>query len=508
MSSIVLNAATQSPMVRTLARVPNKEGSFTVGVPDNIPPVQREVFPVNAATTGFQTLSSSTQNRIAVPETGHLDTIDLKFTVQFPQVAAESNMFAPGASMFAYELWDRVELTSHNRVIETLYSTEVVARIMRKGGDCLRREQDRARLIVDNALEEQVETSRGQAVLGVPDGERRTMYARLPFSCLESPDRNFDTRFCENLELKIHYRNPNEIINCKDDTANTGVNNVTDGSPISLSVAVEAQMAFRTFHDLTEANIRDANFVKDNATAILAMDTVRQIYNPPTSTENQWVIDLSSNVYCKELLIAVVREKADAPMVGGSADATVISKGLPGETGHKFYRYSGDSKIVPYLVSQESGDVLPCLNKIELLAQGRVLYEATLRENQIVHQRDFQLMTPDNHQPYTSGLTSTSTRNGFIRIKNCLSDSELYNSGGIALQSVNNPQLRLTFDSNVNSGTRTEKFDATAESFVSNGGASTISLNARKYQCHVFYRHYQMIRIDSNTGGVSRSMDV
>ncbi len=462
-----------------------------------------------------------------------------------------------------------VTLSTHNRVIQTLYPMETLARIYRMPTDQKRRFLSMIRPHITASPSSvgantwsftneggEVNLIGGTVNTGVtwlrPAGTSgasgsafntyRTFDCYFPcfFSFFEDPSMNLDSRFVENLEIDVLVNNYDQIYAPEDlgaNIANLGTPTVasaagTNGTNLVIAsrssraplvrydgwhssefrqrvkvvntttVAVTALCYYHNFHDSTSQAIRDSNFKPNVPANVLGYNTYSE--NAVLLTAAQVVqgatinVNLSCNNLTQEIIFLVRRRQRN------------IAANLQ-QTHQAFEDFS---------------TTLP-IQSVTLTGSGQQLYSATGAECLLTDQWDYPLSSvetgsaitndsglyADNHASYYA--QSKPTCDGFFayRIPFSFSTDRTYNSGSVALQTINNPVLSIQFfpihgwvinDDNLAS--KLPSIFNLSENMGINSTVQTVFDN--DFQLEVYENYWQLIRIDSNTGAVTKSLDL
>ena len=452
-----------------------------------------------------------------------------------------------------------VTLSTHNRVIQTIYPMETLARIYRMPTDQKKRYLSMIRphitaspsSVAQNSISLGSNTAIGGTVTtGVTYlrsttaafGTYRSFDCYFPclFSFFEDPSMNLDTRFVENLEIDCLLNSAANIYAPEDlganagnlgtpaalaatDTMGTNLSGIRKYSRAPLvtfdgwktsefrqrasvintsSITVTALCYYHNFHDSTSQAIRDSNFKPNVPANVLGYNTYAE--NPvllPASTVVQGgsvSINLSCNNLTQEITFLVRRRQKN-----------IVTN--PIQTHQAFEDFS---------------TTLP-IKSITLTGSGQQLYSGTGAECLILDQWDYPLSSVETGSAITndSGLYADNHASGFAqskptcdgffayRIPFSFSADRTYNSGSIALQTINNPVLTITFfdihgwviqDDNLAS--KLPSVLNLDENYGPNSGKQTVFDN--DFQIEIYENYWQLIRIDSNTGAVTKSLDL
>lgn len=436
---------------------------------------------------------------------------------------------------FAANIAERIQLSTHNRPIQTIFPQELYTRIQKlepaERARCLK--MMKTRVSKSGYLEDNA-GSQGHA------GEKVT-YLPLFLSSTENPSLNFDTRFVEQLDIDVFTRDIKDVFSASDVIAqNTNPNNLyqwvslfrttifggdygTVGAakpataqaftPVTAATAiltdlgkvkaitaasasyetynaltprsyvidlrsyqsvpannikVEALLYFHNFHDTTAQAIRDANFKPGTPASLLSYNTyletpVALTLSQLQNTEKVNILLTSNNLVFGTSFF--IRRRASVPKKSNKRD-----------------HYMQTLRV----------------KSVTLTASGQQIYSSVLDESQITDPFDYDLASGKVGRKYNNSLISQSiddpyTGESFYHymIPYGFSSDMTYNSGSIAFQTLNNPVLTLEVD-------------------VGKDASQPIDVvvNDKEFEVVVFHNYWQMIRIDSNTGSITRSLDL
>lgn len=460
----------------------------------------------------------------------------------------------------------QVTLSTHNRVIQTLYPMETLARIYRMPVDQKKRYLAMIRphitaspsSVGQNSLVFGSNTSiSGPVTTGVSYlrptatafGTYRTFDCYFPclFSFFEDPSMNLDSRFVENLEVDCLLAPASSIYAAEDlgaNASNAGTpaasfvpgNTPTPNDSLGTSLAgirknsraplvafdgwhtsefrqrkavidvnnvtVSALCYYHNFHDSTSQGIRDANFKPNVPANVLGYNTYRENPVPiPASTIVQGgtvSINLSCNNLCSEIVFLVRRVQ----------------------------RNIASNPIQTHQAFEDYTTTLP-IKSITLTGSGQQLYSGTGAECLILDQWDYPLASVETGSSLTndSGLYADNHVSGFAqskptcdgffayRIPFSFSADRTYNSGSVALQTINNPVLTISFfdlhgwviqDDNL--AAKLPSVFNLDDNYGTNCGKQTVFDN--DFNIEIYENYWQLIRIDSNTGAITKSLDL
>jgi hypothetical protein len=437
------------------------------------------------------------------------------------------SQYYPG---FAANVAERVTLSTHNKPIQTIFPQETFARIQRMS------QSERYRYLkMMEPIVSQQGTCNGTDT--AKNGEK-VFYLPLFLSSTENCSYNFDTRFVEQLDIDVNVNAMDGVYVSTDIQKQEGVQNAIVGvsnwigqyrdavfafgwtrsgtatasavttasgsvlyaleftgaatvypesfkvysnySPRNYAlwlrtfdqvpanyVRVQALTFFHNFHDATAQAIRDSNFKPETPANLLQYNTYTETERLLTATELQRTQTIHIPITTNNLVFGttvMVRRRS----LGTSA----------GKRDHYF-------------------QTLP-LQSLVLTASGQQIYQSVLDENVLTDCWDFDLATGKVGRKYNNAVSIQSRVDPltgdtfyFYYIPYSFSSDMTYNSGSIAFQTLNNPILSLTVDV----GDKASKpFDLIPQD--------------NEWTIQVFHNYFNMLRIDSNTGAITRSLDL
>ena len=363
---------------------------------------------------------------------------------------------------------ERIELSTHNRPIQTIYPLQTVMQIHRMSTDDKERYLSMLRPVLEDS------PSNTPRVIGVGGYGReavdshstdRVWYCYFPLflSFFEEPSRNLDTRFVESLEIDVTVRKDTDIFfffflgdraaeldgtakrNYGGILSNRGLHRIFGGAldtirhrrlarVVSTQITVQLINYYYNFHDSTSQAIRDANFKPNVPLNLLTYNTYAE--NPVNLTadtlRNGGTINI--NLTCNNLI-----------------------QGISFMVRRRAYLATDDRK---YQVTafQDLLTTLP-IKRVTLSGSGQQLYTATGHECLMIDQFDYPLSSMKSGKNYTntSALYADNMASSTVHNKQQtdhffayyipfgFSQDKTYQSGSVAMQTINNPTLSIEF---------------------------------------------------------------
>lgn len=449
---------------------------------------------------------------------------------------------------FSANIAERVILSTHNRPIQTIFPQESLLRTHRTPTE------DRTRYLAMMKPKVTVQ-GRGKAYGLQAQPGQKTIYFPLFLSSTENPSLNFDTRFVEQLDLDV-YTNPMSTVYHQGDV--TRLCTVNGGVPLLETFVASISSGVWSFDYVAPASTSPQT--AQSATLSAYVTTTSQILsdmsvigfaNANTATSATAAasylsyLQNSPGMYClwmrsyTPVPANYIRVEALA-MYHNFHDATAKairdSNYKPGEPSNllmynTYYEQpiqvtannirNGDTLIVPlatnnlifgisFMIRRYFGDAtksrqaldhymqtLP-VRQVVLTGSGQQLYNAKFDECALTDVWDYDLATASKGRKYDNGVMIQSRlcdQSGdvffFYYIPLSFSSNMTYNSGSMAMQTINNPQLVISLDTGA---LATSPFNVLARD--------------NEWQIQVWENYWNMIRIDSSTGAITKSLDI
>ena len=534
---VTINSQVQSPLVRTLESVSTKAGSFTHNIPDNIPPLSMTKVRVQPYTMPGSWATADQKVEFQIPQCGYLHKAVLKFKYAkaatptagaggpaappAANTATVSGMRFPLVNHCAYATVDRMQLASRNRAIEHLFGTDLWIRALNSDAG------NRSRLL-NMSQPRAIYTSGDETRLSEPgragDGgdaqpfywnlleyghtpdsagnhavsDQAVAYLDVPLSSFESLAHSYNTRFVEPLVLQTWINPPTQYnvvpaANAADPTRCANLN------------GVELICYFINYHDVTDQDIRNADFNPEVPAVVMQHDCYLEqefdIINSGVKvgqgdlTNAGYIVNCSIRLRANQLAYAVgVAVVNNAPSVEGYDYLCQVP--LAGAAHTDCYNNAAN------VLAARRNDYLPKIMGMSLTGSGQTLYESVDFENELCDRFAYNLSTLEpkatgpisdvSTTPVISPLDRSFTATtGLIHFG--LSNNKTYNSGAIGLQTITNPTLNVTV--------------ALPNDFAGWGTYADAAHGRPTPMLHVYVYHHALVQIDSGTGAITRSID-
>lgn len=450
------------------------------------------------------------------------------------------SQYYPG---FTANLADRIVLSTHNRPIQTIFPQEVFGRVQRMPA------HDRYRYL--KMMKPRVSK---QGTCGTQAGEK-IMYQPVLLHSTENPSFNLDTRFVEQLDLDVYVNNLTDIYNASDLAVSA------NAAPLSFATWVEkyrsALFYFEWRHSLSGGNTIEGPIARGSVTASASGWTISSSNTTATlealeiskvATVNPTAFDAYS-VWSPPSYVIGLRTCQNVPadyikveallyyhnFHDATAQAIRDSNFKPGEPASvlAYNTYAESEMIVKVADLQQTNTInipitsnnlifgtyfvikrrrtnlkygnkrdhmmqtLP-IKRITLTASGQQIYTSANDELALTDTWDYDLATGKVGRKYLNSVLIQS-RDDLISgetfylyyIPFSFSSDMTYNSGSLAFQTLNNPMLSIE----INVGaTATQPFDIIAQE--------------GEWSIRVYHNYWNMLRIDSNTGSITKSLDL
>lgn len=422
-----------------------------------------------------------------------------------------------------------ITLTTHNRPIQTIYPIESLARIYRMPWDVKKRY---LAMIRPHITASPGTTAQGSGV-GRTEADAYgtnkswTCYFPCFFSFFEDTSMNLDTRFVENLEVDVKIRTELEIydsneiglgpatstiVSNPDNYALNGsdhivsaifntLNFVSTERVVPTTFTLEAIAYYHNFHDTTSQAIRDANYKPNVPANLLTYNTYAE--NPVFLSSSTVLGGGSVNVSlsCNNLAFGIT---------------VIVRRRIYPQLYSAYQRFVDNTQTLP-------------IKQITLTGSGQQLYKATGAEALLVDSWDHPLSSMKNGcgLTNTTGLYGDNHQAMYVQSKDKsetffayyipfgFSQDMTYNSGSLALQTINNPVLTIELFplegwvlNDENMAQYLTPFCNRNTLFQERAENNPVRPSDNEFEIIVYENFWQMTRIDSNTGSITKSLDL
>ena len=317
----------------------------------------------------------------------------------------------------------------------------------------------------------------------------------VPLSSLKSLPKNYQTRFVEDMEIEVKMK---ELAR--------GFNEFTAGEDLTKHHKVELVLIYHNWHDNIENTIRNSNYKRGVPASVYSTNWVRAAVTAKvTSATGTLTIPITSRNLVTEMVVVARAKKTGTALSGVNALA---------------YRKSD------YTLFQNREFVYD----LELVGSGKSIWSATNKELMGPDSADYDLVERrasggdcaygGGSNLYGSGNAKNSTGAVYthsgvaadVLMKHPGGDlthggvdysfgdnmaimrfgfqtTDEFYSGGIALQTISNPTIKIT--------PRNISNTINGDNFLTMG-----------VEFDVYVKHANLVRIDSDTGAVTRTLDV
>ena len=458
----------QSPLVRTLQSIPTNSANFVHGIPDNTPPFSKQTVNVEAYQGAGVNLSGVF--RFKIPQRGHMNALLLKYRMIGNKSFDDKTLTHLVDSPFTFGNGiEKIELRAKTDIIETIYATSLPfeALSMVKG-----EQMSKSTLQglsgyrgADIATVGILDPPRYQYPLigdvtnprsNVGDNVVQDFLIPVPLSSTFYLKDNFQTRLMEDLELHVHMR-PSPI--------QVKAAFLADDAPLAqlnkheLSLSVD----YINFHENVEEVIRNENF-KPNIPAVLLQSDREHFRAKYESTTTAGTVD--THTYSVDL----------------NTDALVSDIFISG-------RVHPESSLYEAYESLDR-----CGISFELRSGGETILSGLKAEFDGIMSRNYTTVT---RQYQNEGVLPLRYSNAGTHIRLSLNNTDEFFDGGISFQSLQNPKLVIVV----------KEVDTSLG--VDEGALETENLGDKPhlFEFDVVLKRKVMLRIDGNTGKISKSLE-
>lgn len=466
----------QSPLVRTLQSIPTNSSNFVHGIPDNTPPFSKSSITIQPYAGNAANLNSVFKFKI--PQGGHLNRALLRYRMIGNRDDGNDVLQHNGDTPFAFGNGIvKIELRARTDIVETIYPTSLPFESLSQ----VQGEQMGKNVLIGCAGYKGIDgigvsaavlsppryqvTLNGQSTNAFTDnGENmiQDFLIPIPFSSTFYMKDNFQTRLLEDLEVLVYTR-PSVI-------QVAGGNSRTPYPAEFLPTnrhELELRADFINFHENVEEVIRNENFKPNVPAALLQNDRLNfRAKHVSTSTSG----DIATLVYEAELTCdALATDLYIAPMVH------------PASNIYEHYHLLERVGVNFELKSQTD----------TIISGSKAEFDGILSQNYSTVTRQFQ----------NEGVLPLRWASSGTHIRLGLNNTDEFFDGGISFQSLNNPKLIITVTTDT-----TADFNLEVDE---DGDQANVALadNPTLLEFDVVLKRKVMLRIDGNTGKISKSLE-
>lgn len=471
---IAIQSQIQSPLVRTLQSIPTNSANFVHGIPDNTPPFSKSTVRVDPYDGDPNKLKE--RFRFKIPQGGHLNRVVLNYRMIGHKSVGSTVLEHEVDTPFNFGNGiEKIELRARTDVIETIYPASLPFEALSTSSG----EQMGKNLL--QGLAGYSGSSSNGSIIHVPPryttptlGNRVVPYSSVgdlvvqdfivpvPLSSTFYLKDNFQTRLLEDLELVVYTRvSPTQAT--ADYTLHPTQLPLIDRQELSLT------LDFINFHENVEEVIRNENFKPNVPAALLQSD--REHFKAKWESSS-----ISGNVES-------VKYSVDLNTDALVTDIFVAPRAHPSDQ-----RYDAYTSLV-------AGSL-----HFELVSGGNTILSGFKQEFDGVLGMNYSTVT---RQYQNEGVFPLRWSRCGTHIRLGLNHTDEFFDGGISFQSLQNPKLIITMGQVVGS-------EASVRTDVGVGSKFTrldTEANQKLVEFDVVLKRKVMLRIDGNTGKISKSLE-
>jgi hypothetical protein len=522
-----INSLVQSPLVRSLNTVPSRMSSFAYGVRDNVPPFSfaKEVVDQSGGAqalgwdpTAVTVPSTNLNFDFRIPESGLLDRMYLRVrvfsthcvnvTVQprrpllpVSNAATASTKITRDAmsnSMNFASILETVTLqTTGNKVIQTLYPAAIAAEVQKMPSaqrefwlQCLNGFAAGQGALASPLIPiapmttlynpyAEYGAAAGNASSAVAPNQHmvKDFLIPLPFSVMDQLKDNFQTRFVDDLTVQVKFRE------------SRGVTSVIPVPPQTIggTPGFRASLVciFHNFHDVIENSIRDQNFKRGFPASVYSHNYLSDVTS--SFSGKKLTVRIGSKNLISEMYFALRRQSNDA-------NNTVHTYALPPNDGtvgpFRFTLYGSGRQLWQAYSWELNGPDTADYQLADSHAYGEDLAHAQLARIETGRSVLLDAAGSGVVAGTSASVPMDRVTLGFPHLYSVRFGFQAHDNfytGGLALQTISNPYVEIE-----NLGSSADMWDTGAD----------------KYTMDVILKSCQMLRIDSDTGVITTSLDV
>ncbi len=526
--NVIINSAMQSPLTRAMASVPTDGTPLVHNVPDNLPPVDFttvEVNPSNAQPGPVGgTFAWGQKLNFDLPQFGSILRLILRISIVLPNPTvlggSAAGTWVGDPFFMGCHMVDHVDLTTRNREVQRLYGASVCAE-MEANRDVRERWAGILRTsagVPGDTVTADVFSSQHADTTIFVDEKNNPGHIDLYFPCLlnmlDRTSLSPNTRFLETMQAQVQLAS-----SLTDFLGVTPSGALAGGDTLQTLLAAGAKgdswanasmyVSYYNFHDLTSKFIRDKNFVQDTPATLLLTDSIMEAPTALPTTNIRTAQYLAAATANKIPFTHDIRSKNLVHsfdfFVGASSSMpnTQAAIGRPHlrrftASGHQLYdfQFSGTGQRI-YEGSQRRMDYSdPRSLRMSSQNSGEFQWEGTSSQNATAATRGSNFKsTPFN------AMISPEIK--YHRIQMGFNQSHEYMSGVVALQTL----TAATMTGNILDVSVVD-MSAIVANEGGDAGQTNDPVETANLSFFLICNFWQLVRIDSQTGVLSKNLNV
>jgi len=472
---VSIQSQIKSPLCRALQSIPTNSNNFLPGIPDNTPPFSKTSITIEPSVD-----TSANLNGVQVfklPQNGRLSNVYLRYRMIGHKSDSQDTLRHDADNVFSFGHGiESIQLRTHNNVIQSIPA----AAIPFENVSVCRSEQELKHTLQGLAGYEGNDASNifGPPRLNVPAFNPDALVTntsitsrqieltvwdflvRVPLSSTFYLKDNLQTRMMEDLEL---------VVKTKAGVTQYAGDIITDSSPLARvdRHEITAVAEYINFHENVEEVIRNEMFKPDVPATMLQSD-----YDKFTA---KFVREESAGTSATHLYY-----EANLTSDALATDLFVVPKITPDNFGYEAF-HSVRSAAVTY----------------KLIASGETILEGNRFELEGVEAKHYSTVSRQYQNP---GVLPIRWGENGSRIRLGLNNTDEYFDGGISFQSLIDPKLEI----------RVTVLDGASPTLAADKGAEetiVMKTNPERVEFDVVVKRKVLLRIDGNTGKISKSLE-
>ncbi len=313
----------------------------------------------------------------------------------------------------------------------------------------------------------------------------------VTLSSLKTLSKNYQTRFVEDLELEV-----------KTKALGRGFNEFTASDGITYH-DVELVLIYHNWHDNIENTIRNSNYKRGVPASVYSTNWVRAATTVKVVSDTLPLsIPITSRNLVTEILVVARSKSAGDTYWGTSAMSSRKSDYVINYLGNMSYgiEFTGSGKSIwsgrnSELMGPDSADYDLTERRLEggdcgyggllRLGGGNTMPDKEANPGFYDHSATEKMKVSGYRG--TQGGVDYSFGDNMCTLRFGFQSTDEFYSGGIALQTISNPTIKITPPS----------YNGEVDGWV-----------GKQVEFDVYVKHANLVRIDSDTGAVSRTLDV